>query len=449
MLPKYEEITAKSPGSGSGCGPGQSPAPGTGACACSAPVQDGVATAAPSGCPPSPGGPGLPASSCCAPPPDGLSLDGLPGADCSADAPCCGGPPAPPASAWERPGYALCPFVEEFLDTPAGPVPRVSTRPGWRDLAGTLAVRCGLGRARYCVAPGLYALGRPDPDSPVLVTANYKLTFDILRRAMHGRTAWVLVLDTRGVNVWCAAGKQLFSTREVALRVRAVGLDRVVGHRVLVLPQLSATGVQARTLRRACGFSAVFGPVRATDLPAFLDAGMQASPDMRLVTFTLKERLELIPVEFWLLRRTLGWVLAGLLVLAGFGSWGFSPEALLTRGGSAALALLAGVTAGCALVPAALPWLPGRAFALKGLSAGGAAALAFVAVRWGRLGLAEALGLLAGVLALASYTAMNFTGSTPYTSPSGVEREMRRAMPWQAGAVLAGLALWVGAAFAG
>ena len=50
---------------------------------------------------------------------------------------------------------------------------------------------------RYSVAPGLYAVGAPDRESDVLVTANYKLSFDTLRRELKGFNAWVLVLDTK------------------------------------------------------------------------------------------------------------------------------------------------------------------------------------------------------------------------------------------------------------
>ncbi len=401
------------------------------------------------------------AGSCCAPAPGPCScgdgdLSGLPQADCSADTPCCGGPPPPAASSWERPGYAVCPFVLDFLSIPAdpganptaNPVPRIATRLGWRDHLGTVLTRCGIGRNSYAVAPGLYALGRPDPDSPVLVTANSKLTFDALRRDMDGQSAWLLVLDTRGVNVWCAAGKQLFSTREVALRVLSTGLARVVRHRTLILPQLSATGVKARDLRRACGFSAEFGPVRSADLPAFLKSGNEAEPAMRRVTFTLAERLVLVPVEIYLLKKPLAWGLAAIVLLAGFGSWGFSWAALMQRGVNASLALAAGVLAGCALVPALLPWLPGRAFALKGVAAGGLAAVAVLGLWWGRAGLGEGMGLLCLLLTVASYTGMNFTGSTPYTSPSGVEKEMRRAMPFQAAGLILAIIFWLASAFA-
>lgn len=399
-------------------------------------------------CPPS--GPAQ-TSACCGPSPGPSSccgdLSGLPPADCGEEACCCGGPPPPPASVWERPGYAICPFTEKFLDTPAGPVPVLSTRLGWRDHLGAALTRCGIGRNRYTVAPGLYAVGAPDPDSPVLVTANYKLTFDGLRADLAGVSAWVLVLDTHGVNVWCAAGKGTFGTRELAARVLSTGLARVVSHRVLVLPQLGATGVQARALRKACGFTAVFGPVRSADLPAFLAAGMKAEAAMRRVDFPLAERLKLVPVELYLLKKPLAYALLAAVFLAGFGAWGFSLAELARRGGNASLAVLAGILAGCALVPALLPWLPGRMFAVKALSAGGLAWLGVLAWTWGRAGAGEGLGLLLVLLAVASYTGMNFTGSTPYTSPSGVEKEMRRAMPLQAAGLVLGLVFWIGSAF--
>ena len=102
------------------------------------------------------------------------------------DAPCCGPPAGPPSSIHEKPGYVLRSFVEAFAQTSVGPVPRIKTRLVVRDHLGTLAVRVGIGRNDYKVAPGLYALGRPDAGAPVLVTANYKLSFDHLRSQMAG-----------------------------------------------------------------------------------------------------------------------------------------------------------------------------------------------------------------------------------------------------------------------
>ncbi len=142
------------------------------------------------------------------------------------EAACCGPPPGPECSRFARPGYEICGFVEEFMDTAAGPVPKIRTKLSVADHAMSVLARFGIGRNSYGIAPGIYCTGTPAADSPVLVTANYKLTFDALRKELSSVDAWILVLDTRGINVWCAAGKSLFSTEEVIKRVRFQALIR-------------------------------------------------------------------------------------------------------------------------------------------------------------------------------------------------------------------------------
>jgi len=308
-------------------------------------------------------------------------------------------------------------------------------------------MRWGIGRDRYRVSPGLFALGAPDGDAPVLVTANYKMTFDAVRRDAAGLDAWILVLDTLGVNVWCAAGEGTFGTGEVIRRVTESRLSEVVRHRRLILPQLGAPGIAAHEVRKGCGFTVVYGPVRARDIRPFLEAGMKASPAMRRVVFPTMDRLILTPVEITGLLRPAGWAAAVLFLLAGVGPGVFSLGAAWDRGFAAVATLACGILAGAVLTPVLLPWLPGRAFSVKGGLAGGV--LAACAVTWGRgsLNAPTALALLLAMTAVSSFVAMNFTGATPFTSPSGVEKEMRRALPVQAVlAVLAGV-LWVGGAF--
>ncbi len=299
----------------------------------------------------------------------------------------------------------------------------------------------------YTVDPGLYALGRPDEKSPVLATANYKMSFDRLRKALPGRNAWILVLDTKGINVWCAAGKGTFGTAELVARIGSSGLERVVSHREVILPQLSAPGVAAHQVRKLSGFKAIFGPIRAEDLPAFMEKGMKATPEMRVKTFTTRERVVLIPVE--LVGALKGAVIAGavFLILSGIlgpsGLW----ANLSSYGVHGIQVIFVAVFAGAILTPLLLPWLPGRAFSLKGLLPGLACAFLLVLYQWHNPAtwpkVLEMTAWLLLVPALSTYLSMNFTGSSTYTSLSGVKKEMRYALPSQITVGVIGLGLWV------
>jgi CO dehydrogenase/acetyl-CoA synthase gamma subunit (corrinoid Fe-S protein) len=118
-------------------------------------------------------------------------------------------------------------------------------------------------RNNYIVEPGMYAVGAPDKSSDVLVSANYKLSFDALRQVLKGLNAWVLVLDTKGINVWCAAGKGTFGTDELVQRISVTKLNRIVDHRRIIVPQLGAPGISGHEVKKASGFKVCYGPVRA------------------------------------------------------------------------------------------------------------------------------------------------------------------------------------------
>jgi acetyl-CoA decarbonylase/synthase complex subunit gamma len=300
----------------------------------------------------------------------------------------------------------------------------------------------------YTVDPGLYALGHPKAESTVVVTANYKLTFDQLRSALPGRDLWILVLDTKGINVWCAAGKGTFGTQELVKRIQASGLEQIVAHRTLILPQLGAPGVAAHQVKKLSKFEVVYGPIRAKDLPAFMDNGHKATSDMRRKAFPLLERVVLIPVELvsafkWFLVLALSFLILGGLL----GKEGFIASAL-SHGLFAVLALFGALIAGAVLTPLLLPWLPGRAFSLKGLWLGLVWSGILAAVTYADLGLwGRRLGALAWVLmssAVTAFLAMNFTGASTYTSLSGVRKEMKIAVPLQVVAASLGLCLWIG-----
>ena len=362
---------------------------------------------------------------------------------------CCGSPSDPPSLTAQRAGYRVCAFVEGFVETEAGRVARVRTRLGVRDILGGIGARLGGYRDNYRVAPGLYCVGRPASDSVVLVTANYKLSFDALRKELQGLDAWILVLDTRGINVWCAAAKKIFSSEEVVRRLKLTGLEKIVTHGRLVLPQLCATGVSAVKVKKESGFQVIWGPVKARDVREFIKSGMTALPRMRSVTFTLWERAVLVPIEVSHLLKPALWILLGAFLLSGIGPRIFSFGSAWTRGIPAALALAACILSGAVIAPVLLPWLPGKAFSMKGAFTGLIAGLGVIVVSWGRVGGLGSLALILFATALSSYLTMNFTGSTPFTSASGVEKEMRKAIPFQATALLVALAGWIGSAFVG
>jgi len=326
-------------------------------------------------------------------------------------------------------------------------IPKVPTELNWSDTLGGWKARWAIGRMKYSVEPGIYAIGSPDANSPVFVSANYKMSFDRLRSRLAGRDGWILVLDTKGINVWCAAGKGTFGTEELVKRIEDVGLGEIVGHRTLIVPQLGAPGVSAHKVKQQTGFSLVYGPVSAEDLPAFLDAGMRATDRMRRVTFPLKDRIVLIPVELVTGAKYVLAVAACFFLLAGLNPEGYSVALAISHGTQSVLILLAGFLAAVVLGPALLPWLPGRWFSAKGLWIG-LAVLFFGGLFLGRRTelLDDRLSMAAWILmvpALTSFVVLNFTGASTYTSLSGVRREVRIAVPVQLACAVLGIGLWL------
>ena len=320
---------------------------------------------------------------------------------------------------------------------------------GFQDHFGTIRVRTGMARNQYKVNPGLYGVGAPSSESPVFVTANYKLSFDALRKELTGLDSWLLVVDTRGINVWCAAGKRSFSTEEVARQVQQSGLERVVSHRELILPQFAAIGVALHELQKQCGFKGVFGPIRAEDIPEFMRQNRKADESQRSVTFTLAERLTLVPVEIALIWKQ--FFLAALVgfILSGIGPDIYSPAAAWARGWTAVGATALAVLTGALAVPALLPWIPGRQFWFKGALTGAIGGMAYLLTLMAEAGIGEQVGIWLWIMAGSSYMAMNFTGATPFTSLSGVEQEMQKGLPIQCGSILLALLLWLIAPFIG
>jgi hypothetical protein len=300
------------------------------------------------------------------------------------------------------------------------------------DLWDHFLARVGCRRNYHRIKPGLYTLGKPNPNSPVFVTANYTLSFDALRSALKGISGYILVLNTQGINVWCAAGKGSFGTEEIVHRVEATKLLEVVNHRKLILPQLGAPGVIAHEVKKRTGFLVEYGPIRASDLPEFLK-NHKATQEMRRMQFTLRDRLVLIPVDLMRL------ILPVLLIMTSL---------YFIDGLKSALALLTIILVGVSLFPILLPWIPTSNFSTKGFLLGVIAALPFAISTfisqptwtvYRQVG--QALGFLLVMPAAIAFIALNFTGSTTFTSRSGVKREIFTYIPIMAWAFGIGIIL--------
>lgn len=368
--------------------------------------------------------------------------------DNNSDEPCCGQPSGPPSSGYEKPGYRIMNFVDEFINTARGPVPKVKTTLEVKDIVDTVIVRSGYNRNNYKISPGLYATGNPGKESVVLATANFKLTFDHLRKELNGISAWILVLDTRGINVWCAAGKGTFSTRELVRRIADSSLAKVVDHKKIIVPQLGATGISARDVKKQSGFKVVYGPIRASDIRAFLQNSQKATKDMRQVTFTMYERFILTPVEIQIVLKHVSITAVALFVISGIGPGIFSISSAWERGVVSIIALLTGIVSGAVITPVLLPYIPFKEFAAKGIIAGSVMiVLSIFFMPFTIHGLSGLTAIFLFSVAISSYLAMNFTGTTPFTSPSGVEKEMKRFIPVQLGSLFFSFALWIYSAF--
>ncbi len=359
---------------------------------------------------------------------------------CSDSSLCCG-----PQSREELapPCCAPLPVDNEIEITPVSPVLN------FNDHLGVVKARLNIGRMNYKLAPGLYAVGTPGSDSPVLVSANYKMSFDYLRRELKNINAWLLVLDTKGINVWCDAGKGTFGTDEIIRQIKNTNLDKIVNHRKLIVPQLGAPGVAAHLVKKAAGFKVIYGPVRAADLPAFLQSGMKAAEEMRKVRFNIYDRLILLPVELLIALKYVIFTSAVFFLLAGLNKTGYSFGFTLTSGSKSVIFLLTAFFSGTVIAPLLLPFIPGRAFALKGFFAG-LAAFFLIFQYFSGFSSSGIINIISWVLiisSVSSFFTMNFTGASTYTSLSGVKKEMRIAVPLQIIGFAVGSILWMIARF--
>jgi acetyl-CoA decarbonylase/synthase complex subunit gamma len=206
---------------------------------------------------------------------------------------------------------------------------------------------------------------------------------------------------------------------------------------------LGATGVAAHKVREETGFNVHYGPVRASDIKKFISNGYRADKEMRKVTFGFKDRIKLIPNDFMYGKFYLLGAMAALFIISGLNSNGFSFREFTSEGGPAILKIFLAYIAGIVITPMFLPYLPGRHFSLKGFFAGTLIFLILLMLKSSGRDLIEILSWFLVITAISSFLAMNFTGSSTFTSLSGVKKEMKISLPFQIGFASIGIILQV------
>lgn len=286
----------------------------------------------------------------------------------------------------------------------------------------------------YAVEPGLYYTGdHHDVRAPLLVTSNYRLTVFLVVRHARRFNARILVVDTDAINVWCAAGKGAFSNEAIEEQLarydRALLTDR--SWLPLVLPKVGFAGVALRELRKQ-KIRPIIGPLYAKGLPAFL-AGTK-----------LRDQVE-DTVHFGLQSRLFSW-LPGLVQAV---HWSLLLAMMmmvleLTLGVRAPFEIVGIAALLATAYPLLFPLLPGKRFAVKGLSLAAAISVGIGAIAAaGGVTPEGALAATLFVFGAALLFALSFTGNSAVSNYSRVRAEVARFFPLQLLFLAASLAVFL------
>jgi ubiquinone/menaquinone biosynthesis C-methylase UbiE len=270
--------------------------------------------------------------------------------------------------------------------------------------------------------PGLYSIGVPDRKSPVLVTGNYELTVRRVIKALDGKIdAWLLVADSAGINVWCAAGGGFLTADKVISSMKLAHLHQAVDHRDLILPQLAAVGVDGNQIREATGWNPYWGPVKAEDLPQYVETSYQKTDQMRWIEFPIKDRLEMVTGTLSL------YGLMILIPIAIFLRHLFLPTALAMIALSYFYAIF-------------LPWIPGRDGLAKAVPLATLSILGMLVFSstFDPVSGNELFNRVIGVSALSIFVSGEFQGMSPL-----MRGEQANWIPEVMIAVLLGLLYWI------
>jgi len=256
----------------------------------------------------------------------------------------------------------------------------------------------------YIIKPGLYYIGQNEKDAPLLVTANNFLTVFLLVRRIKKRNVRLLVLDTKGINVWCSAGKGQFSDKEIISKADHFGLLNSGNKLKIILPKFSLSGVNLKELRKN-GIRPIIGPLYAKDVPGYLDEGSFSDQTDDIVNFGLKSRIfTALPtaVQFFYYFLTIYVISLDTL-----------PYHLIWLATGLAF-----------LYPLLFPLLPGKLFAIKGLFL--ALFISIISMLIINISFSDQLSLIIFIFATSVFIALSYTGNSAVSNYSSVRKEIAR-----------------------
>ncbi len=262
----------------------------------------------------------------------------------------------------------------------------------------------------FSVRPGFYFMGQRNENAPLLVTGNNFLTVFLLVRRIANRSIRLLIIDTNGINVWCAAVGDRFSAAEIIDKAMHFGLLKKGQKIEMILPKLCLSGVRLSDLHMA-GIKPIIGPLYAREVPEYLDRGeFEDRVDDRILFGFQSRGFTALPTAFQFFYYFLGGYVVTLGILS---------SAII--GVAAVLGFF---------YPLLFPFLPGKQFAVKGISLGFIASIfpvGFFSVGGFNLQLLLFWNLF--IFATSIYIALNYTGNSPVSNYSRVREETIRFLP--------------------
>jgi len=121
------------------------------------------------------------------------------------------------------------------------------------------------------VSPGIYEIGEPGPDSPLLVTTNFSLTYFSVAGELDGSgvPSWLLITDSQGMSVLTAWAAGNFDAETIAKAAQTFDLEGKVDHRKIIIPGYVAV-ISGELEEEMPGWEILVGPREAVDIPAYL-----------------------------------------------------------------------------------------------------------------------------------------------------------------------------------